>query len=320
MTGKFSFQRAVFVMMCISACFVWAAEPATKPATQAAQDDGISDRQLSLLLQLANAEANIKTINQALVRTGYKVGVEYDRLERTEKGNELMDRNGGGPVPWDQDYGKTARASLAPAPGGRTSVKIYPGGVDPWNDPLHRSPQFDFIYRANNQQIAKAREQIKQLAQDQAALLARRQKHEADQSGVWAMLSWEQVQDREILVRPLYRFKLKGANAANAELLRAPILFLRMVDKAVADGLEALDKDQPGTLAALNQRTKAAYAALQESMATALLAPGLKPDDRKEADAIKAISKQVTEECVIIDENYRKALDSDRAEGRRLEA
>src|SRR5450432_4244127 len=84
------------------------AGPASAPAPNARPE--LTSRQQNLLLQLSDAEANIQAINKALKRTGYKVGVEYDRIDSNSKGNELMDRKGGGPVRWDEFYGRTARS------------------------------------------------------------------------------------------------------------------------------------------------------------------------------------------------------------------
>src|SRR3954469_25488159 len=64
---------------------------ATKPTTNPDIPE-LTERQRSLLLQLADAEANIQAINIALRRTGYKVGQAYDRINSNLKGNELMDR------------------------------------------------------------------------------------------------------------------------------------------------------------------------------------------------------------------------------------
>ena len=285
----------------------WAA-PATKPTIKSGASEGVAageepealtERQQSLLLQLSDAEVNIRAINQALRQTGYKVGLAYDRIEGSQKGNEIMDRKGGGPVGWKDFYGKTAREV---------------------NDSGGRPKIFDRIYKANNDQAVRAKEQISNLAKDQAGLLARRQKHEADEGRLWAMLAWERVGDREISFRPLYRFRLKPAGA-QAELLRGPILFLRTADKAVAEAMETVESDPAGTFSALNQRVKAGYAALQESTADSLNARGLTPEQRHEGEALKAMCKRLAEECAVVTDNYEKALDSDKAkeDGSKLE-
>src|SRR5688572_12553322 len=85
------------------------ARQGTPPTRPAAVEAGLPELQAALLRQLADAEANIQAINEALARTKYHVGKEYDRIASNEKGNELMDRKGGGPVRWDHFYGRTAK-------------------------------------------------------------------------------------------------------------------------------------------------------------------------------------------------------------------
>jgi hypothetical protein len=268
------------------------AAPAQLPAPE---DEVLTERQNSLLLQLSDAEANIKALNLALVRTGYKVGLAYDRIDSNEKGNELMDRNGGGPVRWDRFYGRTAK-----------EYNRNGGSFD------QRSQQFSFVYNANNQQIAKAKASVAALAQDQATLLGRRRQHEADQCYLWATLAWERVKDREIAFHPLYRFKLKPAGA-RSELLRGPILFLRKAEKVTTSALESVQSEQDGTFQEVAQQMKAAYGALQESMANSMLAAEIKDGDRKNAGELKSLCKQLSEQCAIIADNSCKALDSDRS-------
>ncbi|HEY8751523.1 MAG TPA: hypothetical protein VIM11_26315 [Tepidisphaeraceae bacterium] len=295
------------------------AAPADPPPKPPETEEVLSQRQQSLLLQLSDAEANIKALNLALVRTGYKVGLAYDRIDTSQKGNDIMNRKGGGPVGWQDFYGKTARSFYIPysegtyhseSRNGRTDIHVTEG-----NHPIQRPTQFNYIYKANNDQIARAKEQVASLAQDQAALLARRQKHEADQSRLWAQLAWERVKDREIADEPQCRFKLRSASKSDsrAELLRPLILFLRTSDKAASDGLDSIESDQDATFADLSPRMKAAYATLRASLADSLLATDLKDDTKKQTDAIKTLCKQLSEECSIVVDNYRNALDRDKA-------
>jgi hypothetical protein len=277
-------------------------------------------------LELSNAEANIKTINKALVRTGYKVGMAYSRIENDEKANELMDRKGGGPVPWDQFYGKTAMSFYNRA-SGSVAIDIGRGaavGEAQWNGSrltrIDRPQQFDSIYRANDAQIANAVNEIASLQRDQAKLLSRRQKHEADQVSLWAELAWERIKDREVGFRPLYQYALAPAGP-RVELLRGPILFLRAIDKAVSDELDHIESEPGACFADLQHRSKIAYSVLQAALANASITDGLSAGDRTEIDAIKALCKETVEECAIMASNHRKALDSDRAkeDGSKLE-
>jgi hypothetical protein len=110
----------------------------------------------------------------------------------------------------------------------------------------HRPQQFAFVYQANNDQIARAKDQIASLQQNQEALLDRRRKHEDDQSRLWATLAWDDAEDREIEFSPLYRYALKPAGP-EAAVLRPMILFLRTAAAVAHDGLDSVQTDQGAT-------------------------------------------------------------------------
>jgi peptidoglycan hydrolase-like protein with peptidoglycan-binding domain len=310
MRSKWFMSATLIALISGRMASVIAVPPASKPSTRPSTtkpveaETFLSDRQKSLLLQLSDAEANIKALNVALARTGYRVGQAYNQINSSEKGNEMLDRKGGGPVGWQDFYGKTARDFVMHD----KDCPVY--------HQVQRPKQFDFIYRANDQQASKARQQVAGLGQDQTTLLARRQKHEADQSSLWATLAWERVKDREVAYRPLYRFKLKSevkAHDPRIDVMRALILMLRTADQSALQGLEGVEADQAATFVDLNQRMKAAYGMVQESLANALPAADIIPEDRKEAEALKGLCKQLAEQSTIIADNHRKALDSDRA-------
>jgi hypothetical protein len=317
-------QRSVAALLVSSLALfhitaICAADPATQPAAETSTE--LTARQRNLLLQLSNAEANIQAINKALRVTGYKVGIAYDRIESNRKGNEIMDRNGGGPVRWDDFYGRTARDFYAPQSWGTLHAQGNGASVDIQiaenNRPLKRPAQFDYIYAANNDQIDRANEQIASFQHDQAALLARRAAHESDQTRLWALLSWERVKDQEIALRPLYRFALKP-QGADAGVLRPIIRFLRATDIITSGGLQSLKVDQPSdaqaaAFAQVSEQMQDAYAALQVGLADAVLAPALKAAHSDQADALKSLCKNLSEESEVIADNCRMAIESDRA-------
>jgi len=257
----------------------------------------LTPRQQDLLLQLSDAEANIQAINKALKVTGYSVGQAYDRIDSNLKGNELMNRQGGGPVRWDEFYGKTA--------------KDYPSTVFGTMDD-RRPQQFKFVYKANNDQIARARSEIASLAKDQQGLLDRRRTHEEDQSRLWATLAWEQVKDREVEFRPLYRFALKPAGP-EAAVLRPVIVFLRTAASVAHDGLASVQANQNATFQSGSQKMDAAYTALQQSLADALAASDLTPARVKEGQSLKSLCKELAEQTKVIADDYSNASDRDKA-------
>ncbi|HEY8747624.1 MAG TPA: hypothetical protein VIM11_06610 [Tepidisphaeraceae bacterium] len=316
-------KRRTFLMCLSLAIVIIAITPllaADPPAKAPEAEEALSEAQQSLLLQLSDAEANIRALNLALVRTGYKVGIAYNRIDNGQRGNEQLDRKGGGPVGWQDFYGKTARSFYIPdseatlhsqGMTGRTDIHVTQG-----NHPIQRPKQFDYIYKANNDQVARAKEQVAALAQDQATLLARRQKHEADQSRLWAMLAFERITDREIADEPLCRFKLKSSTSASdprVQVLRAVVLFLRTADKVAADTLESVKTDQAAAFGDLDPRMKGAYATLRASLADAMITSDLAPEDKKKTDALKTLCKQLWDESSIVADNYRNALDRDQA-------
>jgi len=73
-------KRRTFLMCLSLAIVIIAITPllaADPPAKAPEAEEALSEAQQSLLLQLSDAEANIRALNLALVRTGYKVGIAY---------------------------------------------------------------------------------------------------------------------------------------------------------------------------------------------------------------------------------------------------
>jgi len=297
------------------------AADASAPTTQRAD---LSDRLTFLMLQLSSTEESIKAINAALRTAGYKAAVAADRAADAQKGNELMDRKGGAPVPWDQFYGRTARDFIAPLPPGtRVTIKGKGQIVYPTNDPIRRPAQMDYIYRANNEQAAKARAEVAELGKQVDALLARRRQLEGEQSSLWATISWESVQSREIPFRPIYRFKLKqekAGPAARVEILRAAILFLRSADKAVSNEREVVGAHQDEAMKNLKDVVASCQGNLQQRLADAMLAENLDATDVNLTKELLAVSKRMAGACSNVADAYRLAMDGDAAgdEARKL--
>jgi hypothetical protein len=305
----------VLLAVLIPASGFAAAAPATSPTTQ---NGPLAERLTFLTLQLSSTEESIKAINLVLRSAGYKAALAADRAADAEKGNELMDRKGGAPIPWDQFYGKTARDFIAPLPPGtRVTIKGKGQIVYPTNDPIRRPAQMDYIYRANNEQAAKARAEAAAVGKKIDSLLARRRQLETEQSGLWATISWESMQSREVALRPLYRFKLKAAKADPApqiQILRPSILFLRTVDKTVAGTQNLLAGNDEQALKDLSDVVQPAAARLQQSLADALLAEGLDAADRNLGRELADLSKQMAATCRNMTDAYRLALDGDAAQ------
>lgn len=297
--------------------------PAANPtgAAPATQPDPAADRLTFLTLQLSSAEESIKAINTALRAAGYKAAVAADKIEVAQKGNELMDRKGGGPVPWDQFYGKTARSFLAPAPRGDVVI-IHKGRgetLNPFNDPIKRPKQFDYLYRANAEQAAKAAQEVGAMGRKVETLLARRRQLENEQVALWTKISLESLGNREIGYRPLYRFKLKAkpeakdVSAAQFDAMAAAILLVRQADKSAALALEDVARSPEKSLGELSSSIQKSVAALQESEADVLAKGALGKADSQKVKDITALGKRLQATCKNIADAWRLAGESDAA-------
>ena len=278
--------------------------PATVPAAPSAGND---DRFNFLALQLSSVEESIKAVTAGMKAAGYKANVAADKVEGFQKGNELMDRKGGAPVPWDKFYGKNAG-----------SFHTW------WNDPIKRPKQFDSIYKANNDQAAKAREEVASMGKKVDVMLARRRSLEAEQNVLWATISLEEIQDLEISFRPIYRLKLKAAatqpavseavSDSRVGMLRALVLFERTADRAAGHAAESVGKDQGRAFTALKETIRVAQAALQESVFRATQADELNAADSQQTKEAMALARHMAAICKNVTEAYKLALEGDAAQ------
>ena len=278
-----------------------------RPATAPAPADGNDDRLTFLTLQLSSVEESIKALTAGMKAAGYKANVAAEKVEGYEKGNELMDRKGGAPVPWDKFYGKTAK-----------SFRTW------WDDPVKRPKQFDYIYRANNDQAAKAKDEVAAMGRQVDVMLARRRKLEAEQSVLWATISLEEIRNLEIAFHMLYRLKLKAAATqpavsdavadARVGVLRALVLFERTADHAASRTADLVGKDQDQAFTILKETIQAAQTAAQEGIFRATQATELNAADSQQVKDAMAIAKRMLSISKNMTEAYKLALEGDAAQ------
>src|SRR5437773_1272871 len=72
------------------------------PAGEADQWDKIDERLVFLTQQLSSVQTSLLAVDAALKKAGYQKSTQQAAVERYDKGGELMDRNGGAPVRWDE--------------------------------------------------------------------------------------------------------------------------------------------------------------------------------------------------------------------------
>jgi hypothetical protein len=298
-----------------------ATEPTTTPTGDATS--GYAQRYTFLGNQLSTDEAAIAAINKALVQNGYQSLVASDKVDAAAKGNERMNRNGGGPKPWKEFYGQTARDFIL---------------HDSYHGPLYgydvhyqipRPQQFDYIYQANNQQTDAAKAEVEALGKKVDALVARRKELESEQSALWATIAFESIENRDIALRPLYRDKLQAdpkkfddnqPEPANVKALRAAVLYLREIEHATSLLTEdKLESQQEQCYLALREVSEKSLAALQEAAANFSDSSGVDPGQIKQVMGVVESAKQIQSHCRDAAEAYHKAQEAEAAkeEGRK---
>jgi hypothetical protein len=238
--------------------------PTPKPAPaklpeSGGQADLVEDPLTLRLVQLAFVETSLKLVDDALGKAGGKVSSNSAKAEQSEKGNELMNRHAGGPVSWEKFYGKTANQFYAGAAAGR------------------RPRQFDYIYKANNDQVQRAKDEIAALGGKMDKLQGRKRQLENQQVALWGRISASMIAQRDLGEKPLYSFHLKCESSGNdklfarrAETIEAFAQYLRVLNKA-ADYVDLTMEHDPGqALAVLKESVDCARKSLVRDLAGAI--------------------------------------------------
>ncbi len=124
----------------------------------------IDQRFVFFTVQLASTETSLNAVNKALKVAGYHQTAQQQQAAIHQQANANMDRNGGGPVPWDQFYGKTASQFYRSTDFAAVSVSGHTAlAVTSHTDSGIRPPQFDYIYRANQDAQQHAEDEVAKL-------------------------------------------------------------------------------------------------------------------------------------------------------------
>src|SRR5256885_12184198 len=75
--------------------------PTTSPAVSTLQEgwEQIDQRLVFLTVQLSTVESSLDAVNKAIRANGYEKNTKQAQAEQARKGNEQLDRNGGGTRP-----------------------------------------------------------------------------------------------------------------------------------------------------------------------------------------------------------------------------
>jgi len=186
----------------------------------------MDERLIFLMVRLVDVEANLDAVDAAIAKGGGRAASARSAANRAEAGSDRMDRRAGGPVRWDQFYGRTAEKFFYhPTQNHTYHTQTILGQQSPSNDnqsgsgvpsrqgvPVHqRPPQFDYMYRANENAKERATAETAKIGDKVEALAARRQELELDQSKLWCEVAFRVVSRNDLDKKPLYRFMPKGS-------------------------------------------------------------------------------------------------------------
>jgi hypothetical protein len=275
-----------------------------------AQSDLVDNPVTFRLVQLAGVEESLKAVDAALKKAGYKSKENSSKAEQFEKGNELMDRKGGGPMAWKEFYGTTAE-------------KFFYHPTDPnttYHNPVpisQRPPQFDYIYRANTQQSQKAKDEVAALGTKADKLLERKRQLESQQARLWARISAALIAQRELNDRPLYEYHLKVGDDADGSArlnsqrviaVEASAQYVRVLARAIGTFDDSGNDDQTAVFLALKQNSEKA----RKEMMLALAAVN-EPGVAKEVQPLSELAKRLTAVTNSAAESQGAASDADKA-------
>ena len=272
----------------------------------------IDQRMVFLTVQLSSVETSLAALNNAIHANGHAQTAKRGEVDTHLKGNELMDRNAGGPVSWEKFYGKTAEHFFY-HPKGRNEIYINPRATP------QRPPQLDYIYRANSQAAARADADVAALGNQLQVLIDHRRSLEAQQELLWAKISFQALASRELQDKPIYRYALAPSTsdplaAQQAEGLTAIARCVATADRAAAVATLRLESQPADTFSKLSRTIVDARHALNEKLIRLPLLATSLSDANSDLGSAATVSKRLAEFAQNIADAHAAAADADRAQ------
>lgn len=287
--------------------------------------DEIDQRLIFLMIRLANTESSLEAVEKVIGINSRKQSVKLGDAKRKIGDNEKMDEKGGGPMKWSQFYGTTAekffyhptdrnsfyhtQTVLTPQPP-QNDNQTGPGIPSRQGLPVHqRPPQFDYIYKANQDASKRAEEEAAQLKNKIDALLERRQRLEAEQNALWCEIAFHAVDHFDLDKKPLFRFEpLLVGNDADAKrqigIVKSAVEFMRV---ALAILSEA-QKDQATTF----NRIKPAISQSRQILNDEWLKLAVDASDKNSTEGkFVALAKRLNDMANNLSESYEVAAEGD---------
>jgi len=287
--------------------------------------EAIDQRFVFLTIELSSTEKSIAAINKALVVAGYQQARFQERAQNYRQDSDRMDRNGGGPVAWQDFYGKTAAAFFyhpsasvdIQAQGNNRTLQAH-GEWKGEEQAITRPPQMDYIYRANANGEKRADTDAAQIGNKIDDLLQHRRELEAEQSALWCKIAFRALSTRELSDKPRYRFEMTS-NASDEPgkeqlaVVAACCKFMRAINLLSEQLQPDIDSDQGEALAGLQQ----GVAGARRQLKTVLLQQGSLETELEDPSSslgqFDKAAKRLEDSSQNLADAYRLAAQGDRA-------
>jgi hypothetical protein len=289
------------------------------------------DKRFDFLMErLASLEASLDAVNTSIAKATGKKSAKQGEARRADANNTLMDRKGGGPMPWKEFYGTNAEKffyhpvdpsttyrtdTLLRQMGSSQDDKVGSGVPASQSLPVHqRPPQWDYIYRANRDSAARAEEEAAKLEGKLEALNDRRLQLEHEQAELWARLAFRVIERLNIPRKPVLRFALKGSSTEPADIQRAMALqaAARFLSTALLV-IEKAEKEQAVALTSVRDVVSAARDSFDDSL---LEADAVAEDVANKETALGkyvALAQLLDDTANNLGESYDAAVEGDQA-------
>jgi hypothetical protein len=240
-----------------------------------------------------------------------------------------MDRQGGGPMKWSEFYGRTAEKffyhptdpntkyhtrTVLQQRGPQADNKVGGGVPASQGLPVHqRPPQFDYIYRANQDAKTKAEREAVEARYKADELIARRATLEAEQSALWCEVAFRAVSRYDLARKPLYRFEpiavsVETNDRQRAEALKAAAIFMRAALLILAEA----EKDQARAFGSVKATVADAREKLDDNwIRQAVLASDMS-DMKTPAGKFVVLAKRLDDVAANLSESYQVSIDGER--------
>jgi hypothetical protein len=317
---------ALLNLTVLSAAIAQQKTPSIAPAEKLRDGwEEIDDRLVFLMVRLANAETSLAAVEKQLgINQGAQNAASRDGKKADER-NELMDRFGGGPVKWSDFYGKTAEKffyhPVDPSTSYHTTTVLTQQRSMPQQTPgsvqasqgvpvSQRPPQFDYIYRANEEAKARAEKEAAELKSKRDALIARRKALEEEQSSLWCEVAFRAVSHYDLDRKPLYRFEPIAASSddeakRHLALLRAAVVFMRQALSVVSQA----QKDQARAFSGV----KVLVSDNREKLDDVWLRQGVETSNRNAPEnRFVALAKRLDDVSNNLSDSYKVSVDGER--------